>query len=115
MSKSKRSRMRSNQTSAFQCKIRSKRSKSKRSIKTHTKNRHGNKSIKQLEHVNDELVPVSQCQRENEYGDSTFDGSDIDEEYSDNTVTSEDDVTGSSFSEPFSFGEDEENSEVEEV
>ena len=95
--------------------VKSNRSKSNRSIKTHTKNQHGNESIKQFKHVNDELESVSQCQSKNEYGDSTFDGSDVDEEYSDDTVTSGDDVTGSSFSEPLSFGEEEEKSEVEVV
>ena len=95
--------------------VKSNRSKSNRSIKTHTKNQHGNESIKQFKHVNDELESVSQCQSKNEYGDSTFDGSEFDEDYYDDTVTSGDNVTGSSFSEPFSFGEDEENPEVKEV
>ena len=70
-------------------------------------------SIKQND-VN-EQDPVSQYQSENDFDDSTFDGSDLDEEYSDDTVTSGDNVTGSSFSEPLSFGEEEEKSEVEEV
>ena len=103
-----------NQTSSVQRKIRGKRSKSKKGIKTLKKNQHENESIKQINDVN-EQDPVSQYQSENEFDDSTFDGSDVDEEYSDDTVTSGDDVTGSSFSEPLSFGEDEENSEVEEV
>ena len=36
-------------------------------------------------------------------------------DYTDDTETSVDDITGSSFSEPFSLEEDEENTEVEEV
>ena len=110
----KDSETRPNQTSSVQRKIRGKRSKSKKGIKTLKKNQHENESIKQINDMN-EQDPVSQYQSENEFDDSTFDGSDVDEEYSDDTVTSGDDVTGSSFSEPLSFGEDEENSEVEEV
>ena len=103
-----------NQTSSVQRKIRGKRSKSKKGTKTPKKNQHENESIKQINDVN-EQDPVSQYQSENDFDDSTFDGSDVDEEYSDDTVTSGDDVTGSSFSEPLSFGEEEEKSEVEEV
>ena len=77
----KHSETRPNQTSSFQCKIRGKRSKSKRSIKTITKNQRENESIKQINNVN-ECDPVSQCQSENEYDDSTSDGSDIDEKKS---------------------------------
>ena len=65
-----------------------------------------------------ELDPVSsQCQSENEFDDSYIDGSDYDEkeEYTDDTVTSEDDVSISSSSQPVSFEEDQENSGEEEV
>ena len=92
------------QTSSFQSQIRGKRSKSKRSVKTHKRN------VK-------EQNPVSQYQSENEYDDSSIGCSDIDEkeEYTDDTVTSGDDVTRSSSSQPVSFEEDEENSGEEEV
>ena len=113
----KDSETRPNQTSSFQCKIRGKRSKSKKGIKTLTKNQHESESIKQIKDVN-ELDPVSsQCQSENEFDDSYIDGSDYDEkeEYTDDTVTSEDDVSISSSSQPVSFEEDQENSGEEEV
>ena len=61
----KHSETRPNQTSSIQCKIRGKRSKSKRSIKTITKNQRENESIKQINNVN-ECDPVSQCQSKNE-------------------------------------------------
>ena len=113
----KDSETRPKQTSSFQCKIRGKRSKSKKGIKTLTKNQHESESIKQIKDVN-ELDPVSsQCQSENEFDDSYIDGSDYDEkeEYTDDTVTSEDDVSISSSSQPVSFEEDQENSGEEEV
>ena len=104
------------QTSSSQCQIRGKRSKSKRSVKTHKRNQNGNESMNQIKHVK-EHDPVSQYQSENEYDDSSTDCSDIDEkeEYTDDTGTSRDDVSRSSSSQFASFEEGEENSGEEEV